>query len=127
MNSFIASLFLVAGIVNFAPLIGVSSVEQLGKLYQIDILNRDVALLLRHRAVLFGIVGTLIIGAAFLPHLRTAAAIAGLVSMMSFIVLVLFLKTSNSSLMQIAWVDVFAIVALLLGFILHIALQRTVT
>jgi hypothetical protein len=120
MNYLIGSLFFVAGIIKFVPLIGVWSSERLSKLYQIEILNQDIALLLRHRAILFGIVGAIIISAAFFTRLRLTAAIAGLVSALSFIVLVLALETTNPSLIQIAWIDLFVSMLLLLGLALHI-------
>jgi len=121
MNYFIGSLFFVAGIIKFIPLVGVWSSERLSKLYQLEILNQDIALLLRHRAILFGIVGTIIICAAFIARLRFTAGIAGLVSALSFIVLVFALGATNPSLIQIAWVDVFVSILLLLALTLHIS------
>ena len=120
MNYLIAFLFIVAGLINFAPITGVFA-DQLDKLYQIGDISTDVELLMRHRAILFGIVGAIILAAAFVPGLRLAATIAGLVSMLSFIALVFAGENSNPNLIQIAWIDVGATLALLLGFILHLA------
>lgn len=120
MNYLIAFLFIVAGLINFAPITGVFA-GQLDKLYQIGDISADVELLMRHRAILFGIVGAIILAAAFIPGLRLAATIAGLVSMLSFIALVFASENSNPNLVQIAWIDVGATLALLLGFILHLA------
>ncbi|MDA1075725.1 MAG: phosphopantetheine adenylyltransferase [Proteobacteria bacterium] len=120
MSYLISVLFIIAGLINFAPLIGARSNEQLTKLYQIDILDQNVGVLLRHRAFLFGIVGAIIILAAFLPALRLTATIAGLISMVSYIVLVFAMRTSNPNLVRVAWIDVFATFALLLGFALHL-------
>ena len=112
--------FLIPGVINFAPVVGALSAKQLTRLYQIDNLSQDLELLLRHRAFLFGIIGTFIIISAFQPNLRIHATIAGLVSMVSFIVLAFTLNIDNPSLVKIVWVDVFAIVVLLVGFTLHI-------
>ena len=120
MNYLIASLFVVAGLINFAPISGVFA-DQLNKLYLVGDISTDVELLMRHRAILFGIVGAIILAAAFLPGLRLAATIAGLVSMLSFIALVFAGENSNPNLIQIAWIDVGATLALLLGFTLHLA------
>ena len=124
MGYLISFLFLVTGVINFAPMFGSISGEQLNKLYQIGAVGPDLELLLRHRAFLFGIVGSIIIVAAFVPALRLVATICGLVSMVSFIALVLLTKNSNPNLVQIAWIDVGATIALLLGFALHIAAEN---
>jgi hypothetical protein len=121
MSYLTSFLFLVAGAINFAPLSGAISSEQLERLYHIGAASPDVELLLRHRAILFGIVGSIIIVAAFIPSLRLVATISGLVSMVSFIVLVFATKSGSASLVQIAWIDVVATLILLLGFALHLA------
>jgi hypothetical protein len=96
--------------------------EQLDKLYQVGTVSTDVQLLLRHRAILFGIVGSILIISAFVPSLRLVATIYGLVSMISFIVLVFATKNANPNLVQIAWIDVAATIVLLLAFGFHFAL-----
>ena len=119
MTYLISFLFIVAGFINFAPIAGVFSGEQLNKLYQIGALSPDVELLLRHRAFLFGIVGSIMIAAAFIPNLRFLATVSGLVSMLTFLALVFATKNSNPNLLQIAWIDVGATVVLLVAFALH--------
>ena len=121
MSYLITGLFVVAGVINLAPLSGVLSVEQLSRLYQVEAIPADMALLLRHRAVLFGIVGSILIAAGFVSSLRLVAFVAGLVSMISFILLVFATKNGNPSLIQIAWIDVGATIALLAGFGVHLA------
>jgi hypothetical protein len=121
MSYLISFLFLVAGAINLAPVSGAISSEQLERLYHIGAASSDVELLLRHRAILFGIVGSIIIVAAFVPGLRLTATLSGLVSMVSFIVLVFATKSGSASLVQIAWIDVVATLILLLGFALHLA------
>ena len=120
MNYLIASLFVIPGLINFAPIIGALSNEHLSKLYLVTDISPDIALLLRHRAFLFGIVGAFILYSAFQINLRTYATIAGLISMVSFVVLVFALKTSNPSLIKVAWIDIVAIIILIAGYLLHI-------
>ncbi len=119
LNYLIAFLFLAAGLINFAPITGFASSDQLERLYRLSAITPDIELLLRHRAVLFGIIGTIIMAAAFLPALRLTATIAGIVSMVSFIALVFVTKNTNANLVPIAWIDVIATVLLILGFVLH--------
>ena len=120
MKYLISLLFFVPGLINFTPIIGSISKERLSRLYEIENLSSDLELLLRHRAFLFGIVGALIITAAFQTAIRLHAFIAGSVSMVSFVVLVFSLKTSNPSLAKVAWIDVFAIVLLVMAYLLHV-------
>ena len=120
MNYLIASLFVIPGLINFAPIIGALSNEHLSKLYLVTDISPDIALLLRHRAFLFGIVGASIFYSAFQTNLRSYATIAGLISMVSFVVLVFALKTSNPSLIKVAWIDIIAIIILIAGYLLHI-------
>ncbi len=120
MGYLTAALFIIAGLINFVPISGIVSGDQLSKLYQIEIASADIELLLRHRAILFGIVGSIIIAAGFVASLRPVATVAGLVSMVAFILLVFATKNSNPNLVQIAWIDVGATIVLLLGFGAHL-------
>jgi hypothetical protein len=63
---------------------------------------------MRHRAVLFGIVGGLLIGAAFYLPLRTAAFVAGLVSMLSFVAVAYLVGEYNDELRRTVVIDLVA-------------------
>ena len=119
MQFSITTAFVLVGMINFIPVTGVISAEHLTKLYQVAMTDSDIVLLLRHRAVLFGVLGMFIAAAGFVPGLRNAAAIAGLVSMLAFVVLVFVTDNSNPSLVRIAWVDIAASLVLLVGYALH--------
>jgi hypothetical protein len=62
-NVFRIVLFLT-GIVTFLPSFLVFLPEKIKEAYGVDIENADVELLLRHRAVLFGIVGGIMLFSA---------------------------------------------------------------
>ena len=87
MKKFVTIALLIAGIINLYPVVGVISVDQLEKLYGLPFENGDLIILMRHRAVLFGLLGAFIIYSAFRSSVQTIACIAGLVSMISFIAL----------------------------------------
>ncbi len=53
------ALFLIAAFVNLAPVSGVLSADVLEGLYGITLEDPNLVILMRHRAVLFGIVGLL--------------------------------------------------------------------
>ncbi len=110
----VSALYLFAAAGNLLPAIGISSAARLEALYGIAIADPNLIVLLRHRAVLLGIVGALLAAAAFRPALRTAAIAAGFVSMISFMVLAWGASESNAALRRVASVDV-ALCAALAG------------
>ena len=79
-----AVAWLVVGVIHLLPLVGVLGGERLAQLYGIDASEPNLALLLRHRAVLFGLLG---VAAAFRPALRGLALVAGWISVASFLAL----------------------------------------
>ena len=115
MRHLVRSLFLLAAVVNLAPVTGALSAERLAALYGVQIQDPDLVLLMRHRALLFGIVGVLLVAAAFRPSLRLTALLAGLASMLSFIGLALSSGGVSERLQRIATVDLVACVGLLVA------------
>jgi hypothetical protein len=118
MRHVVTALFLLAGIVNFLPVIGVLGEVRLESLYGIDVAGDDLLLLMRHRAVLFGILGGFMMLAAFRAHWRTTATVAGLISMVSYLVLALPLASHGAPIQKVFWMDVVAVVLLQAGFLL---------
>ena len=77
----------VVGVIHLLPLVGVLGGERLAQLDGLDASEPNLALLLRHRAVLFGLLGALCVAAAFRPALRGLALVAGWISVASFLAL----------------------------------------
>lgn len=113
---FVALGLLVAGIINLLPLPGALGASWLQSLYGIQIGSPDLQILLQHRAILFGIVGALLIAAIFVPTLRPAAMIAGAVSMVSFIVIAAAVGGYNSWLSRVVAADIVGLLALVVSF-----------
>lgn len=114
----VTALFVIVGLINFAPLMGVIGGERLSSMYGVSITSPDLIVLMRHRAVLFGIVGAFIILAAFKPELRTAASLFGYISMISYVVLVLTDRAVNANLDRVMQIDVIAIILLTVAVVL---------
>lgn len=114
---------LIAGVINFLPAAGVISAERMQAAYGIGIADPNLAILLRHRAVLFGIVGGLLLVAAFHPPLRAAAYVAGFVSMLSFVVIVWLVGGANAELRRVLVIDWVGIAALLGAFVIERSLR----
>lgn len=114
----ITGLFLIAGLINFVPLAGVMGNTLLESAYGIEVASADLSLLLRHRAVLFGIVGGLLLVSAFKPALRVTAGVCGMISMTSFILLYFLAGPINPELAGVMRADLAGIAALALGIAL---------
>jgi hypothetical protein len=108
MNKLATALYVIVGIVNLLPVSGVLSTSRLRALYGVSVVDPNLIILMRHRAVLFGIVGALLVSAAFHPPLRTLAVIAGLVSMLSFVVIAYLVGEFNAELRRVVIVDLVA-------------------
>jgi hypothetical protein len=108
------SLF-IAGVVHLLPLSGVFGGDRIAALYGFDVSNTNLSILLRHRAVLFGLLGALMIVASFTRTLQAVALIAGLVSVVSFIVIANAEGQYNDAIRRVVQVDWFLLIALIVG------------
>lgn len=112
MHLLIPAGLLIAAVIHLAPLAGVLGVARLETLYGIAVTEPNLEILLRHRAVLFGLLGVLLVLAAFRPELRTVALSAGIVSAASFLVIVAQAPLCNAALRRVVVADVVALAAL---------------
>lgn len=112
MRAIVTGLLLLAALVNLLPVVGVLSTSRLEGLYGVVVQDPNLAILLRHRAVLFAIVAGLLALAAFHPPLRALAIAAGLISMLSFVAVAGLVGEYNPLLRRVVLVDVAASLAL---------------
>lgn len=111
---------LVAGIIHLLPLSGVLGPGRLEVLYGATFNDPTTLLLMRHRAVLFGLLGCFLVYAALRPGLRTIAFVLGFISVLSFIVLAGYDGWSFSrEIHRVVLADWIALVALVAGSITH--------
>ncbi len=120
MERLVSAILVVVGLINLFPIIGITSAEILVGLYGLESLEGDLLILMRHRALLFGILGTFIIYSAFKNHLRPAAIVMGMVSMLSFSFLVFTSGEIGAKLSNVAIIDVVASAALGVAAIIHL-------
>lgn len=116
----LAALFLIAGLINFVPLAGVLGDATLSAAYGIEIASNELSLLLRHRAVLFGIIGGLLLCAAARPALRTTAGICGMTSMIGFALLYSLTGAANEELAGVLRIDLIGIAVLGIAMTLNV-------
>ena len=110
---------LVASVIHLLPLRGVFGATSLAALYGVDVHDRALLLLLRHRAVLFGLLGAALLYAAFVPRFWTAALAVGLVSATSFMALMGSPRGLHPALVRVFVADAVAVACLLAGAIAH--------
>lgn len=105
-------LFLGASVINLLPISGVLSADRLATLYAVSFEDPNSVILMRHRAVLLGLIGALLAAAAFHPPLRPTAVVLGLVSMLSFVLIARLVGGYNAELRRVALADVIGSVLL---------------
>ncbi len=118
MAKLASGLIVLVGVVNLLPVSGVVSADRLQALYGVAFEDANVVILMRHRAVLFGIVGGLLVACAFRPSLRPVGLSAGLVSMLSFALIAQLVGGHNDALGRVAVADLVGSVALLGALVL---------
>lgn len=115
----ITGLMLVVAVIHLLPIVGVVGGDRLASLYGIEITDPNLEILMRHRAVLFGILGTFFAYAAFTPAVQPIAFAAAFASLASFFVLAFSVGDRSAAIRKIVVVDVVASVCLLLAIALY--------
>lgn len=114
----IASLAL-AGVIHLLPLPGALGAGQLTRLYGVAADDPNAVILLQHRAVLFGLLGVMLIAAAFRPEFRAVALVAGLVSTVSFLVIAWGVGGYNAQVARVVVADLLAVLLLLVAAVIE--------
>lgn len=119
MRHLISAMLVIVAIIHLLPLSGVLGSEQLSALYGIPFDEANLAILMRHRAVLFGLLGVFLLYAAFRPSLQLAAFVAGFVSVASFLYLSWSVGGYNAQLARVFIADIIALVCLIVGVVAY--------
>lgn len=112
MQTVATALICLASLINLGPVVGVFSTTRLQALYGVPFEEPNLVTLMRHRAILFGLVGGLLLASAFYVALRPAAYVAGFVSMVSFVLIAWQVGEYNQNLRRVIVVDLVGITAL---------------
>lgn len=119
MSVVVATILIFVAMVHLMPLFGVLGRDRLFGLYGVRIEDPNIEILLRHRAVLFGLLGLFLVTSAFLPSHHGSALIIGLVSVLSFLLIAVSVGGYNDAIRRVVAVDWIALAALLLASVLH--------
>lgn len=120
----VTAMLLVAALIHLLPLSGVLGAHRLTALYGLPFEEPNLAILMRHRAVLFGMLGLFLALAAFRPGLQAAGLLVGLLSVLSFLGLAWSVGSYNAQLARVVLVDLVALVCLLLGAAAYLVARR---
>jgi hypothetical protein len=108
-------MLIVVGVIHLLPLAGVLGSERLDRLYGLSFGEPNIAILMRHRAVLFGLLGLFFFFAAFKPQFQIVAFIAGFVSVASFLWLAWSVGSYNAQIARVFQVDIVALICLIVA------------
>ena len=124
MRYLVSAMLVIVAIIHLLPLVGVLGSERLASLYGLDFSEPNLAILMRHRAVLFGLLGGLLLFAAFRSAWQRVAFVAGFASVVSFLALAWSIGGYNASVDRVVTADVVALVCLAIGLAAHIYTTR---
>jgi len=119
MRLIVSVLLILVGLVHLLPLPGVLGSSQLTALYGLDFSEPNLAILLRHRAVLFGLLGAGCVIAAFRPSWQHAMLLSAAVSTLAFLVIAVSTGGYNAAIARVVTADGIALAALVLAALLR--------
>ena len=124
MRLIVPAVLVLVALIHALPIMGVLGAAKLSQLYGIPVQEANLELILRHRAVLFGLLAAFLAYAAVRPELHRIALGAGFVSVISFLVLAHPSASLNTALTTIVRADWVALVLLVVGAMAHFKLSK---
>ena len=118
MNKIYLSLLFLVGVINFLPIVGILSLDKINQAYGLSIDDNNLAILLRHRALLFGLIGGFVIYSVFKPQYQIASIVLVAISMLGYLYFFWSIGGSNPALLKIAQADIVGIVLLTLAILI---------
>ena len=115
MKTLIAVMFTSVGVIHLLALAGVLGAERLSIVYGLRFDEPNLIILMRHRAVLFGLLGAYLLVAAFQPAHQRVGLIAAWLSVVSFLLLACAADSFNAAIARVFWMDVIAAACLLVA------------
>ena len=123
MNRIVTGMLIVVAVIHLLPLSGVLSAEQLSTLYGISFEEPNIEILMRHRSVLFGMLGTFLMYSAFKPQLHMYALVAATVSVVSFLYIAWSVGGYNDQVGRVYIADLVALVCIAVALVVYLMLK----
>lgn len=124
MRYLISAMLMVVGIIHLLPLVGVVSSDRLSALYGLSFTDPNFVILMRHRAVLFGLLGMFFMLAAFKSAFQPLAFVAGFISIVSFLWLAWSVGHYNAQIARVFMADIIALICLIIACVAFLLIQR---
>ena len=124
MRHLVSLMLLVVAAIHLLPVSGALGSERLAALYGLPFDEPNLALLMRHRAVLFGLLGIFLGIAAFRPAWQPAAMVAGFVSVASFLALAWSAGELNPQIRRVVAADWVALACLVVAAVAALVTAR---
>lgn len=118
-DNIVALVLLIVAIIHLIPLSGALGEARLFALYGLHFDDTNALILMQHRAVLFGLLGSYMLYAIIVASQRIYALIFGLISVVSFLLIVFFVGEPNETIFRVVWVDGVALLLLVVGLVLN--------
>ena len=119
MRYLVSAMLVVVAIIHLLPLPGLLGNQRLGKLYGVSIDEPNLSILMRHRAILLGLLGIFLLIAAFRQAWQVPAFIAGAVSIVSFMLLAKSIGGYNAQIARVVAADQIAAICLIVGIVAY--------
>jgi hypothetical protein len=113
-------MLVMVALIHLLPVSGVVSADRLAVLYGLSFEEVNLEILMRHRAVLFGILGVFLCYSAFKPRLFLSGLSAAFVSVISFLYIAWSVGGYNSEIGRVFVADVFALICILIGLVAYL-------
>ncbi len=120
MKILVSAFLFIVSIIHFLPVAGVLGSDSLSKLYGVSIQDSNTEILLRHRAVLFAIIGIFLFLSVFRNDYQPLAIAIGLISVVSFLMLTWSVDGLNSKISRVVMIDWVALVLLIAAGVINI-------
>jgi len=120
---YLVLLFLV-GVINFLPIIGVLSLDKINQIYGLSLIDNSLEILLRHRALLFGLIGGFVLFSLYKPQHQIAAISLAALSMLGYLFLFWSIGGSNAELLKVAQIDIVGVILLFAAIGIRLFLNR---
>lgn len=120
MKFVVPAVLLLVAALHLLPLVGVLGAHRLARLYGVAVQDANLEILLRHRAVLFGLLAAFLGYAAVHRHLHALALVAGTVSVVTFLLLAWSVGHYNAALSTVVKADLVALALLVMAAGVHL-------
>jgi hypothetical protein len=115
MTWLVPAMLVLVALIHLAPVLGVLGVAKMEAAYGLALPGPELAVLMRHRALMFGLLGGFMLAAVFVPALQPWALGLALLSAGGFVLLAWGTPGHNANIARVARVDVAAVLFALVG------------